>query len=89
LGYVVTVCSSGEQALKTLGVTTFDVLLTDFELGGKIDGLALLDLVQKSAPQTALILMSGKLSAKEIVLVGPKFIAKPINQTSLTRALTH
>mgnify|MGYP006125618023 CR=1 FL=1 len=89
LGYVVTVCSSGEQALKTLGVTTFDVLLTDFELGGEIDGLALLDLVQKSAPQTALILMSGKLSAKEIVLVGPKFIAKPINQTSLTRALTH
>lgn len=89
LGYVVTACSSGEDALKTLKFNKFDVLLTDFELGGKIDGLALLNLVKESAPQTELILMSGKLTTKEIALTGPKFITKPITQASLARALTH
>lgn len=89
LGYVVTACSSGEQALDAIQTGFFDLLLTDFELGGEINGLALLDQIKKTAPRTETILMSGKLSAKDVALDDVNFVDKPVTPGSLARALIH
>lgn len=88
LGYDVTACSSGEQALQTMKGSFFDLLLTDYELGAGMDGMTLLDQVKDVAPRTELILMSGKLSGREVMLKGARFVAKPISQVSLDLALT-
>jgi signal transduction histidine kinase len=87
LGYIITACSSGERAQIELQTNAFDLLVTDFELGGEIDGLALFGLARTSGHPTKLILMSGKLSAKEIVLNDARFIAKPVTPSGLALAL--
>jgi DNA-binding NtrC family response regulator len=66
----------------------FDLLLTDYELGAGMDGMTLLDQVKDVAPRTELILMSGKLSGREVMLKDARFVAKPISQVSLDLALT-
>jgi hypothetical protein len=47
----------------------------------------LLGLARTSGHPTKLILMSGKLSAKEIVLNDARFIAKPVTPSDLALAL--
>ncbi len=87
LGYDVTTCSSGVGALDVIRSGSFDLLLTDFELGGEIDGLMLLKEMRKIAPETEAILMSGKLLARELALDDVILLEKPVTQTKLVTAL--
>ena len=87
LGYAVTVCFSREQAVDVIKVGVFDLLLTDFELGGQVDGLTVLDQANHSAPQMRTILISGKLSVKEVALDKVNFVEKWITQSNLAQAL--
>jgi two-component system response regulator AtoC len=57
-GYQVTTAPSAEQAEALLADQRFDVLLCDIRMPG-IDGLELLDRVQRSHPQLVVVMMSA------------------------------
>ena len=84
LGYDVTTCMSGEDAQSVLSSNVFDLLLTDFELGGDINGLDLLEIVEDTAPQTHAIIMSGKAANKA---KAKRFLEKPIQKDLLAQTI--
>ena len=87
LGYAVTVCPNGIKALSFLEANQFDLLLTDLDLGGDVDGLELISAVGQAAPDTKTILMSGKSSSAYKVPKHADFIEKPITLHKLFNSL--
>jgi ATP-dependent Lon protease len=70
----------GETALKELGLSEFDVVLTDLRMG-RLDGMDLLDRVKLRHPETRVVLVTGYAtvpSAIEAIQKGAfHYIAKP------------
>lgn len=96
--YETTLCGSLEEAISTLNnnLNGFDLVVTDLKLG-KASGTELLDLLQKTAPLTIKIVISGY-ATKELAIKCLKhgafdFIEKPFSvvqiQTALQRAMDH
>lgn len=54
-GHVVVTASSGEEALGQLRETAFDLVMLDLMLGGRVDGLRVLEAVRWRWPETVLI----------------------------------
>lgn len=86
LGFEVTSRATGHAALSSLREKKFDLLLSDFDLGGEIDGLRIVDAVMHSSPGTKTIIMSGKSSSKATVPPETKFIEKPVTREKLENA---
>jgi CheY-like chemotaxis protein len=57
-GYGVETALSGEEAWQTFQKTQFDVVVTDFRMGG-MDGLQLIRLIRASDSPARIILLSG------------------------------
>jgi len=57
-GYAVETALSGEDAWELFQKTQFDVVVTDFRMGG-MNGLQLIALIRGSAPLVRTILLSG------------------------------
>lgn len=57
-GCHVTTASSGEAALETLSFHTFDVVITDLNMG-RVDGIEVLRKVKALSPQTIVIIATG------------------------------
>ncbi|AXI49054.1 hybrid sensor histidine kinase/response regulator [Sulfitobacter sp. SK012] len=87
LGYDVTSSGSGQNALTLLQQNRFDLLLSDFDLGGTIDGLDLIEMAARTKAATKTIIMSGKSSAKKTVPDYTVFIDKPVTYEKLADAL--
>ncbi len=62
VGYSVTAATSGEEALELLRDTPFDLAILDLELGGRIDGLRVLESTKWRWPDTATIILTGHAS---------------------------
>lgn len=65
---------SGEDALTVLQNTTIDVVVTDLDMPGGMNGAVLLDTVRKTAPKTRRVLLSAKpeeCEHAELVLAKP------------------
>src|SRR6056297_695809 len=81
-GYEVSLCSSGEEALKILKDNEPDILLLDIWLTGK-DGIEILDFVQHDYSQVPVIMISGhgniELAVKTIKKGAFDFIEKPLS----------
>jgi DNA-binding response OmpR family regulator len=58
-GHIVTLASNGEEALERLRETRFDLTILDLKLGGRIDGLRVLEAVNWRWPRTAKIMLTG------------------------------
>ncbi len=58
-GYRVTLCESGDKAIRLVESQPFDVIISDVRLGYGPDGLDVLAAVQKHQPQTPVILMTA------------------------------
>jgi DNA-binding response OmpR family regulator len=58
-GHVVVTASSGEEALDLLRETSFDVAVVDLSLGGRIDGLRVLEAARWRWPGMALVILTG------------------------------
>src|SRR6267143_5111369 len=65
-GHDVTAVTSGAEALRLLNERQFDVVLTDLRLAD-IDGVEVLKEVQRTAPETAAIMLTGYASLESAV----------------------
>jgi len=57
-GYGVTIAQSGEEAWETFQKTQFDIVVTDFRMGG-MDGLQLIRMIRESNSPARIVLLSG------------------------------
>jgi DNA-binding response OmpR family regulator len=58
-GHVVATASSGEEALGLIRDTRFDLAIVDLMLGGRVDGLRVLETVRWRWPGTAVVILTG------------------------------
>jgi len=88
-GYAVVEAANAEQALAVVaGGGTVDVLFTDINMPGRMDGLELARRVNRLEPHIHVLLTSGKVSPErgEIPNHG-LFIAKPYSPEAITRVV--
>lgn len=81
--------SSGKEALKLMGETTFDVLVSDMRMP-EMNGAELLKQVKQLYPQTICFILSGFSDLKMILkTVGPadQFLNKPCSPETLKTAI--
>lgn len=79
LGCVILEASRGDEAIECLGhVTRLDMLVTDIQMPGSVDGLELAHFVRKRWPDAKIVLCSGRIfPPKSILPQGARFMAKP------------
>ena len=86
-GHDVTTAKSGEEALETLRDTPFDLVILDLKLGGKIDGIKVLEAIRWRWPGTSVIIFTahGSLDTaiKAINQGIEKYIQKPLSTQEL------
>ncbi|MFN2184124.1 MAG: response regulator transcription factor [Anaerolineae bacterium] len=58
-GHAVVPASSGEEALQHLRDQRFDLAFLDLNLGGRIDGMRVLEAINWRWPQTATVILTG------------------------------
>jgi DNA-binding response OmpR family regulator len=59
MGHSVVTASNGEDALESLRNTHFDLAIIDLRLGGRVDGLRVLEGIKWRWPNTATIILTG------------------------------
>jgi DNA-binding response OmpR family regulator len=59
VGHIVTTASSGKQALKRIRETSFDLAIVDLNLGGRVDGLRVLEAARWRWPGMAVIILTA------------------------------
>ncbi|PIE81457.1 MAG: hypothetical protein CSA11_03725 [Chloroflexi bacterium] len=59
MAYCVTMAVNGEDALAQLRETLFDLVILDLNLGGRIDGMRVLEAVKWRWPETAVIILTA------------------------------
>jgi DNA-binding response OmpR family regulator len=59
VGYIVTIASSGEDALEVLREHAFDVAVVDLNLGGEVDGLDVLEGIRWRWPDMAVVILTA------------------------------
>ena len=86
-GHDVTSVKSGEEALKTLRDTPFDLVVLDLKLGGKVDGIKVLEAIRWRWPETSVIILTahGSLdTALQAIDHGiEKYVQKPLSPQEL------
>ena len=65
-GFAVVTCASGEEALEKIGQRRFDIVLCDMHLPG-MDGLELLDRLQRLSPETFVLLITAYATVENAV----------------------
>ena len=86
-GHIVSTAKSGEEALKTLRDIPFDLIILDLQLGGKTDGIKVLEAIRWRWPDTCVIILTahGSLdTAVEAIDHGvEKYVQKPLSPKEL------
>jgi DNA-binding response OmpR family regulator len=59
VGHIVTPIANGEDALKVLRDTSFDLAILDLKMGGRVDGLRVLQAIRWRWPQTVVIILTA------------------------------
>ncbi|HUW11366.1 MAG TPA: response regulator transcription factor [Anaerolineae bacterium] len=90
-GHVVQTASSGEDALEQLRETRFDLVLLDLILGGRVDGLRVLEAIRWRWPDTIVIILTahGSLdSALSAIREGVDgYLLKPVEPEEVRQAV--
>jgi DNA-binding response OmpR family regulator len=61
-GHAVMTAASGEEALERLRENPFDLAVVDLKLGGRVDGLRVLEAIRWRWPQTAVVILTAHAS---------------------------
>lgn len=59
VGHAVVTAASGEEALERLREAFFDLAVVDLKLGGRVDGLKVLEAIRWRWPETAVVILTG------------------------------
>jgi len=90
-GHLVSVAASGEEALQTLRDQQFDLMMLDLKLGGRVDGLRVLEAVRWRWPAMVVIMMTahGSLeSAQAAIQEGVDgYLLKPVEPEEVRSAI--
>jgi len=90
-GHAVMTASSGEDALDRLRETGFDLVLLDLMLGGRVDGLRVLEAIRWRWPETIVIILTahGSLdSAVKAIREGVDgYLLKPVEPDDVRQAV--
>jgi two-component system alkaline phosphatase synthesis response regulator PhoP len=57
--HAVTTAANGEEALRLLRDTAFDLIVLDLHLGGRVDGMRVLEAVKWQWPETAVVIITA------------------------------
>lgn len=86
-GHDITTVKSGEEALDMLRDTPFDLVVLDLKLGGKVDGIKVLEAIRWRWPETSVIILTahGSLdTALQAIDQGiEKYVQKPLSPQEL------
>lgn len=89
-GYTVVIESSPQKAMDMVQDIDFEVILCDWNLG-KMDGLDLLEILDKRSPQSAIVMISGYPAierATEAMRRGAAdYVAKPFSPEEIIEAV--
>ena len=87
-GFEVHIALSGEEALGLLrGGLAVDILFTDVDLGGPLDGMALARHARELLPALAVVYTSGTVVIVSQGVEGAAFLPKPYSPDHVTRML--
>jgi CheY-like chemotaxis protein len=87
-GYEVVSVTNADRAIEVLGDRSIDVILTDIDMPGSMDGLMLAAAVRERWPPVQIVIMSGKKRpAREELPQRARFIEKPLKMRSLLEAV--
>jgi len=89
-GHEVSTATSGEEALERLRETPFDLAVVDLKLGGRIDGLRVLEAIRWRWPSTAVIILTAHGSLESAVAAIREgvdlYLLKPLETDDLRQA---
>jgi DNA-binding NtrC family response regulator len=84
-------CGSGEEALRLVKETAFDVVVLDIKMPGGMDGIQALREIKKIRPDTEVILLTGhasiETSMEGMQLGAYDYLLKPIKLEDLLEKL--
>ena len=89
-GYEVYETDNGETALKLLSTVPFDIVISDLNLPGQLDGLDILDTLKAFPRQIDSILITGLGSddiRKRAKALGAAYMEKPLQLQELERTI--
>ena len=90
-GYDVTSASSGEDALDRLRDTPFDLVMLDLRLGGRTDGLRVLEAIRWRWPETVVIILTGHGSMESALTAIREgvdgYLLKPVDPAEVRHAV--
>lgn len=90
-GHDITTVKSGEEALNTLRDIPFDLVVLDLKLGGKVDGIKVLEAIRWRWPNTSVIILTahGSLdTAMQAIDYGiEKYVQKPLSPQELRKVV--
>ncbi|WP_336490186.1 response regulator [Methylobacterium nigriterrae] len=88
-GYCVLEARDAEEAVVLLGERTdVDLVVTDFEMPGAIDGLKLAHIIHERLPHVPTLLISGRMRPAAADLPpGGRFLGKPFRSSGLVDAV--
>jgi CheY-like chemotaxis protein len=88
-GYRVLEGTDADDALATLGaIANIDIVITDVQMPGKIDGLELVRIISHDYPHIQTLVTSGRASLNEARDCGAKkFLTKPYTASAIQSAV--
>jgi DNA-binding NtrC family response regulator len=87
-GYGVTEAANADEAMAVLRTgTRIDLVLTDIQLQGTLDGIGLARLVRSNLPRSKVIAVSGQLSAMRGDELFDAFFPKPYAMDQLVKCV--
>jgi DNA-binding response OmpR family regulator len=91
-GYAVRTAASGQEALDRLRDDAYQLMILDLKLGGRVDGLKVLEAVRWRWPETVVIMLTGHGSLESAMAAIREgvdgYLLKPVEPSELRQAVS-